>query len=129
MGLESIKLLCSMLSQDLNMKRLELIIPNRRLQDVSEILKDANTGGMSYYRIEGRGRIKAEAVAVGRGTMHYKPEFIPRLKVEVVIKDEQVEDLVKDFVDKIGDKIGGKIFVIDVPAVDLTTKKVGESAI
>jgi nitrogen regulatory protein P-II 1 len=129
-GLESIKLLCSMLSQDLNMKRLELIIPNRRLQDVSEILKDANTGGMSYYRIEGRGRIKAEAVAVGRGTMHYKPEFIPRLKVEVVIKDEQVEDLVKAFVDKIGDKIGGKIFVIDVPvAVDLTTKKVGESAI
>jgi nitrogen regulatory protein P-II 1 len=119
-----------MLSQDLIMKKLELIIPDRRLQDVSEILKDANTGGMSYYRIEGRGRIKAEAVAVGRGTMHYKPEFIPRLKVEVVIKDEQVEDLVKAFVDKIGDKIGGKIFVIDVPvAVDLTTKKVGESAI
>ena len=130
MGLESVKLLCSMLSQDLIMKKLELIIPDRRLQDVSEILKDANTGGMSYYRIEGRGRIKAEAVAVGRGTMHYKPEFIPRLKVEVVIKDEQVEDLVKAFVDKIGDKIGGKIFVIDVPvAVDLTTKKVGESAI
>jgi nitrogen regulatory protein P-II 1 len=110
-GLESVKLLCSMLSQDLIMKKLELIIPDRRLQDVSEILKDANTGGMSYYRIEGRGRIKAEAVAVGRGTMHYKPEFIPRLKVEVVIKDEQVEDLVKAFVDKIGDKIGGKIFV------------------
>jgi nitrogen regulatory protein P-II 1 len=129
-GLESVKLLCSMLSQDLIMKKLELIIPDRRLQDVSEILKDANTGGMSYYRIEGRGRIKAEAVAVGRGTMHYKPEFIPRLKVEVVIKDEQVEDLVKAFVNKIGDKIGGKIFVIDVPvAVDLTTKKVGESAI
>jgi len=62
--------------------------------------------------------------------MHYKPEFIPRLKVEVVIKDEQVEDLVKAFVNKIGDKIGGKIFVIDVPvAVDLTTKKVEESAI
>jgi nitrogen regulatory protein P-II 1 len=110
-GLESVKLLCSMLSQDLIMKKLELIIPDRRLQDVSEILKDANTGGMSYYRIEGRGRIKAEAVAVGRGTMHYKPEFIPRLKVEVVIKDEQVEDLVKAFVNKIGDKIGGKIFV------------------
>ncbi|HKG31593.1 MAG TPA: hypothetical protein VKA91_09995 [Nitrososphaeraceae archaeon] len=50
--------------------------------------------------------------------------------MEVVIKDEQVEDLVKAFVNKIGDKIGGKIFVIDVPvAVDLTTKKVEESAI
>jgi nitrogen regulatory protein PII len=50
--------------------------------------------------------------------------------VEVVVKDEQVEDLVKTFVDKIGDNIGGKIFVIDIPtAVDLTTKKTGEDAI
>ena len=112
------------------MKKLEIIIPNRRLNDVSEILKDANTGGMSYSRIEGRGRVKAEAVAVGRGTMHYKPEFIPRLKVEVVVKDEQVEGLIKTFVDKIGDNIGGKIFVVDLPiAVDLTTKKTGEDAI
>jgi nitrogen regulatory protein P-II 1 len=112
------------------MKKLEIIIPNRRLNDVSEILKDANTGGMSYSRIEGRGRVKAEAVAVGRGTMHYKPEFIPRLKVEVVVKDEQVEGLIKTFVDKIGDNIGGKIFVVDIPiAVDLTTKKTGEDAI
>jgi nitrogen regulatory protein P-II 1 len=112
------------------MKKLEIIIPNRRLQDVSEILKDANTGGMSYYRIEGRGRVKAEAVAVGRGTMHYKPEFIPRLKVEVVVKDEQVEGLLKAFTDKIGDNIGGKIFVVDVPtAVYLTTKKTGDNAI
>jgi nitrogen regulatory protein P-II 1 len=112
------------------MKKLEIIIPDRRLHDVSDILKDANTGGMSYNRIEGRGKIKAEEVAVGRGTMHYKPEFIPRMKVEVVVKDEQVESLVDALTDKIGDKIGGKIFVIDVPlAVDLTTKKRGEAAI
>jgi nitrogen regulatory protein P-II 1 len=112
------------------MKKLEIIIPDRRLQDVTEILKDANTGGMSYYRIEGRGKIKAEEVAVGRGTMHYRPEFIPRLKVEVVVKDKQVEGLIKIFVEKMGDNIGGKIFVIDVPiAVDLTTNKTGEDAI
>jgi nitrogen regulatory protein PII len=47
------------------MKRMEIIIPNRRLHDVSQILKDANTGGMSCYRIEGRGKVKAEAVSVG----------------------------------------------------------------
>jgi nitrogen regulatory protein P-II 1 len=112
------------------MKKLEIIIPDRRLHGVSEILKVANTGGMSYYRIEGRGRIKAEAVAVGRGTMHYRPEFIPRYKVEVIVKDEQVEDLIKTFVERLGDNIGGKIFVIDIPiAVDLTTKKTGEDAI
>jgi nitrogen regulatory protein P-II 1 len=112
------------------MKKLEIIIPDRRLHDVSDILKDANTGGMSYSRIEGRGKVKPEAVAIGRGTMHYKPEFIPRLKVEVVVKDEQVESLIKSLTDKLGDNIGGKIFVIDVPiAVDLTSKSRGESAI
>ena len=115
---------------DVIMKKLEIIIPDRRLQDISEILKDANTGGMSYYRIEGRGKIKAEAVAVGRGTMHYRPEFIPRIKIEVVVKDEQVEGLVETIVEKTRDRIGGKIFVIDVPmAIDLVTKKTGEYAI
>ena len=112
------------------MKKLEIIIPDLHLREVREILKVANTGGMSYYRIEGRGRIKAEAVAVGRGTMHYRPEFIPRYKVEVVVKDEQDEDLIKMLVERLGDKIGGKIFVMDIPnAVDLTTKKTGEDAI
>ena len=114
----------------ITMKRMEIIIPNRRLNDVSEILKDANTGGMSCYRIEGRGKTKAEAVSVGRGTMRYKPEFIPRTKIEVVVKDEQVEDLIKNLREKLGDKIGGKIFVTDVAmAVDLTTGNREESAI
>ena len=49
------------------MKKLEIIIPHRRLDDVSEILKDANTGGMSHYRIEGRGKIKAEPVGSSQG--------------------------------------------------------------
>ena len=112
------------------MKRMEIIIPDRRLHDVSEILKDANTGGMSCYRIEGRGKVKAGAVSVGRGTMRYKPEFIPRTKVEVVVKDEQVEDLIKNLREKLGDNIGGKIFVTDVAmAVDLTTGNREESAI
>lgn len=114
----------------ITMKRMEIIIPDRRLHDVSEILKDANTGGMSCYRIEGRGKVKAEAVSVGRGTMRYKPEFIPRTKVEVVVKDEQVEDLIKNLREKLGDNIGGKIFVTDVAmAVDLTTGNREESAI
>jgi nitrogen regulatory protein P-II 1 len=90
------------------MKKLEIIIPDSRLHDVSDILKDANTGGMSYSRIEGRGKIKAKELTIGRGIMHYKPDFIPRLKVEVVVKDEQVEGLVGTLAEKIGDGIGGK---------------------
>jgi nitrogen regulatory protein P-II 1 len=113
------------------MKKLEIIIPHRRLNDVSEILKSANTGGMSHYKIEGRGKVKAEPVAIGRGTTQYTPEFIPRTKVEVIIKDDQVEELINKFVEKLGgNTLGGKIFVTDVQTtLDLSSKQRGESAI
>lgn len=112
------------------MKRIEIIIPHRELNAVHEILKDVNTGGMSYYTIEGSGRIKAEPVTIGRGTMQTRPDYIPRTKVEVVVKDEQVEDLISKITDRLGSELGGKIFVVDVSvAVDLRTKKRGEAAI
>jgi nitrogen regulatory protein P-II 1 len=54
--------------------------------------------------------------------MRYYPEFIPRTKVEVIVKDEQVEDLIKSLIGKIGNELGGKIFVSDVSiAVDIST--------
>jgi nitrogen regulatory protein P-II 1 len=113
------------------MKKLEIIIPHRRLDDVSEILKNANTGGMSQYKIQGRGKVKAQEVAVGRGTMKYTPEYIPRTKVEVIIKDDQLEPLINKIVERLGgDSLGGKLFVSDIHvAVDLATAKRGESAI
>jgi nitrogen regulatory protein P-II 1 len=112
------------------MKKMEIIIPHRRLNDVSEILKSANTGGMTHYKVAGRGITKAEAVAVGRGTTQYTPEFIPRTKVEVIIKDDQVENLINRLVESLGDSIGGKLFITDVPVVvDLSTNRRGESAI
>jgi nitrogen regulatory protein P-II 1 len=113
------------------MKKLEIIIPHRRLDDVSEILKSVNTGGMSHYEIEGRGKVKAQDVTVGRGTAKYTPEYRPRTKVEVVIKDDQVELLISKLVERLGgDPLGGKIFVTDVhEAVELSTNGRGESAI
>ncbi|MGA7369843.1 MAG: P-II family nitrogen regulator [Nitrososphaeraceae archaeon] len=109
---------------------MEIIIPDRRLNDVSDILKNANTGGMSHYRIQGRGKVKAEPVEIARGTGKYTPEFIPRTKVEVVIRDDQVETLIERLAEKLGDSLGGKIFVTDVNvAVDLSTRNRGESAI
>jgi nitrogen regulatory protein P-II 1 len=113
------------------MKKLEIIIPDRRLNEVNNILKEAHVGGLSYYRIEGRGRFKPSSVSVGRGTQHYTPEFIPRIKMEVVIKDEQAEELVKLLISKMGGQSpGGKVFIVDVPmAADLVTGEMGETAI
>lgn len=113
-----------------SMKKIEIIIPDRRLDDVSDILRSANTGGMSHYRVHGRGKVKAEPVEISRGTGKFIPEFIPRTKVEVIIRDDQVETLIDRLAERIGDSLGGKIFVSDVNvAVDLTTKNRGESAI
>lgn len=64
---------------------------------------------MSHHRIEGMGKVKTDAVSVGRGTMRYKPEFIPRTEVEVIVKDEKVEGLISVFRDKLVDNIGGKV--------------------
>ena len=112
------------------MKRIEIIIPHRKLGDAHEILKDVNTGGMSYYAVEGSGRIKAERITVGRGTAQTQPEYVQRTKVEVVVKNEQVDELISKITDKLGGEVGGKIFVVDVPiAVDIATKKTGEDAI
>lgn len=91
------------------------------------MIRDANTGGMSYYRIEGRGGIKAELGSFERGTI---PEFIPRIKVEVVVKDKQVDELVNNLLDRLGDELGGKIFILDVhSAIDLNTRRRGEDVI
>jgi nitrogen regulatory protein P-II 1 len=112
------------------MKKIELFIPDRRLDDVVDVLKDENVGGMSHYRIEGMGKIKPEEVYIGRGTATYKPKFIPRTKVEVVVSDEKVERLITVFRNRLGDNIGGKLFVIDVhKAVDLSTGKIDVDAI
>ena len=113
------------------MKKLEIIIRDRMLNEVNSTLKEAHVGGMSYYRMAGRGRTKAESVAIGRGTQRYTPEFIPRLKVEVVVKDEQAQDLLEMLLNKLGGQSpGGKIFIVDVPfAADFTTRQIGESAL
>ena len=113
------------------MKRIEIIIPHRMLAEAHGILKDVNVGGMSHYRIEGSGRVKPQPVTVARGTSQIQHEYIPRTKVEVVVKDEQVEELISKITDRIGSsELGGKIFVVDVPiAVDIATKKRGEDAI
>jgi nitrogen regulatory protein P-II 1 len=112
------------------MKHIEIIIPDRKLKCANEVIRDANTGGMSYYRIEGRGGVKAEPASFGSGATDYTPEFIPRIKVEVVVKDGQAEELVNNLLDTLGDELGGKIFILDVhTAIDLNTRKRGEAVI
>lgn len=113
------------------MKKIEIIIPDRYLNDVNEILKEMHSGGMSHYRVDGRGKVKAQPVAIDRGTRQFVPEFVPRTKVEVVVRDDQVDAIVARISEKIKDPAtGGKMFVSDVSAaIDLGTNEKGDSAL
>jgi nitrogen regulatory protein P-II 1 len=113
------------------MKKIEIIIPDRLFNDVNIIIKNMHGGGMTFSRVEGRGKIKAKPVAIARGTSHFTPEFIPRIKMEVVVDDDQVDGIVNKIVDELGSpNVGGKIFVVDVTtAIDLATKEQGEKAL
>ena len=103
-------LILRLLPSFLTMKRIELIIPHRELKEAHEILKDVNTGGMSYYKIEGTGRGTRNVypITIGRGTMKTQPDYVPRTKIEAVVKDEQVEELILKFTDKLGSELGGE---------------------
>ena len=112
------------------MKKIELILPDNKLKEAHAILGNVNNGGMSYYTVEGSGRVKAEDIIVGRGTIQTQPEYILRTKIDAIVRDDQVEQLVLELTDKLGSELGGKIFVSDIPvAVDLRTKKTGVDAI
>jgi nitrogen regulatory protein P-II 1 len=114
-----------------SMKKLEIITPNGRLSEVQEALKEMNVGGMSHYGIEGSGRVKVDPVVSATHPTRVLPEYIMRRKVEVVVKDSQVEELISKVRARLAnDPQGGKIFVTDVPlAVDIKTNSRGEEVI
>jgi nitrogen regulatory protein P-II 1 len=113
------------------MKKIEIIVPDRLFNDVNRIVKETHAGGMTFQKVEGRGKIKARPVAIDRGTRQFTPEFVPRMKIEVVVRDDQVDDIISKIAGELANPdIGGKIFVVDVPtAIDLATKEQGEKAL
>lgn len=114
------------------MKRLDIIIPHERLEEVNEVLHTHKVGGMSFYDIKGRGRAKREPVAVGRGVMRYVPEFGFRTKIEVLVSDAKAKSITADILKKIstGSASDGKIFVYDVAeAYDIGSKETGDPAL
>jgi nitrogen regulatory protein P-II 1 len=114
------------------MKKLGIIIPHERLQEVNDILHKHKVGGMTFYDIKGRGQSKQESVSVGRGVTRYVPEFVSRMKIEVLVRDSQAKPIIDDILDVIstGSHYDGKIFVYYVTeAYDIGTNQTSNSAI
>jgi nitrogen regulatory protein P-II 1 len=111
------------------MKRLDIIVHHDRVGKVSDALHKNDIGGLTFYDIKGRGRSKYEPEHVGTGVMEYVPDFGHWTKIEVLVADSQVKQIVDDLFQMIsrGSASDGKIFVYDVAeAIDIGTKRTGD---
>jgi nitrogen regulatory protein P-II 1 len=112
------------------MKKIEAIIKPHKLDEVKERLRQVGISGMTVGEVKGFGRTGGKT-EVYRGSA-YVVDFVPKVKVEIVVKDSMVTDTVQAITaaaktGKIGD---GKIFVTTVDeAVRIRTGEKGEDAI
>ena len=112
------------------MKRIDAIIKPFKLEDVKEALTGIGIEGMTVSEAKGVGRQKGHT-EIYRGS-EYTVDFLPKLKLELVIGEDRVEDAVKAIqgaaqTGKIGD---GKIFISTVEqSVRIRTGDTGEASL
>ena len=112
------------------MKKIEAIIKPFRLDDVREALMEHGVSGMTATEVKGFGRQKGHT-ELYRGA-EYVVDFLPKVKVEVVVSDAQVDAIVDAILKtaktgKIGD---GKIFVTDIErAIRIRTGEEDDAAV
>ena len=112
------------------MKKLECIIRPHKLEEVREALDKIDVHGMTVTEVRGFGRQKGHAEHY-RG-VEYKAEFQPKLKLEILIRDDQVNESIKAIQEaaKTGKFGDGKIFVCDVSDIlRIRTGDRGEAAL
>jgi len=112
------------------MKKIEAIIKPFKLDEVKEALQELGVQGMTVIEAKGYGRQKGQT-ELYRGA-EYVVDFLPKIKIEVVIADDQLGRALEAIAaaartGRIGD---GKIFVIDVEqAIRIRTGDRGSDAI
>jgi nitrogen regulatory protein P-II 1 len=112
------------------MKKIEAIIKPFKLDEVKNALHEVGVTGMTVSEVKGFGRQKGHT-EVYRGA-EYVIDFLPKLKIEVVLDDALVERTVQAIQDSARtDKIGdGKIFVVPVQqAIRIRTGEQGPDAV
>ena len=112
------------------MKKIEAIIKPFKLDDVKEALSDVGVQGLTAVEVKGFGRQRGHT-ELYKGAV-YVVDFLPKVKVEVVVEDSQVARVVEAIEraaksGKVGD---GKIFVLPVDeAIRIRTGERGPSAL
>ena len=113
------------------MKKIEAIIRPEKLNDVKDALEGAGFVGMNIVHVTGRGAQKG-IVHGGRGGETYTVDMLPKLKIEVVVKDADADRVVEIILKsaRTGNIGDGKIFIIPVEdAIRVRTGERGEVAV
>jgi nitrogen regulatory protein P-II 1 len=112
------------------MKKVEAIIRHFKLEEVKNALAEQRIQGMTVTEVRGFGRQKGHT-EMYRGT-EYTVDFLPKIKIEVVVQDENLQGVLDAIVrsartGQVGD---GKIFVSELcQAVRIRTGEVNQDAI
>ena len=112
------------------MKKVEAIVKPFKLEDIKEALSEIGIQGMTVTEVKGFGRQKGHT-EIYRGS-EYTVDFLPKVKLEIVADDEQVDGVIDKIVStantgKIGD---GKVFVSPIEeAVRIRTGEKGPDAV
>ncbi len=112
------------------MKRIEMIIRPEKVEAVRSALEKVGCAGLMISEIEGHGKQKG-VVQQWRGEK-YKVELLPKLKIEVVVRDQDLERVTKAIIDsaKTGEIGDGKIFISNIEnAIRIRTGERGEEAL
>ncbi len=112
------------------MKKIEAIIRPEKLDEVRKAIEAVGYPGITITEAEGHGKQKG-VIQQWRGES-YRVEFLPKVKLELVVGDSDVEQIIKAIISsaKTGAVGDGKIFVSDVrDVIKIRTGERGESAI
>ncbi len=112
------------------MKKIEAIIRPHRMEEVREALLERHLHGMTLTEVKGIGRQKGHT-EMYRGS-EYKIDFVPKIKVEVVVPDNLAETAIACILKgaKTGAVGDGKVFVSNVEeAIRVRTEEVGDDAL
>ena len=110
------------------MKKIEVYIRPFKLEEVKDALTKLGVRGMSVSEVKGFGRQRGHK-EMYRGS-EYTVDFLPKIKIEVIVKDEDLEDVIDAIIENAGTgRMGdGKIFVYDVmDAIKIRTGESGET--
>ena len=112
------------------MKKIEAVVRPEKLEEIKDALGEAGFPGITVFDVKGRGRQKG--ILLSYRTSEYRVDMLPKIKIELVVKDDDVDKAIDVIVKvaKTGNIGDGKIFVLPVEeAVRVRTGEKGDEAL